>query len=80
MCRPGRFPQGSCNIDINFPELFIDSAFEPFAQSSSTLESAKGGVGLGLSICRGLVEAMDGAIAAENADPGARIVICLPRG
>lgn len=21
-----RFPQGSCNIDINFPELFVDGA------------------------------------------------------
>lgn len=35
------------------------------------------GSGLGLSICRGLLEAMGGSIRAENAHPGARFVVRL---
>jgi two-component system sensor histidine kinase KdpD len=38
-----------------------------------------GGLGLGLSIARGLVEAHDGKLAAENRDGGgARFTITLP--
>ena len=35
---------------------------------------------LGLSICHGLVAAMGGTIAAENADEGAIFTITLPEG
>jgi two-component system sensor histidine kinase KdpD len=35
------------------------------------------GSGLGLSICKGLVEAQGGSVRVENADPGARFVISL---
>ena len=44
-------------------------------------ESATSGVGLGLAICRTIVEAHDGRIWAENAEPhGARMLFTLPRG
>lgn len=44
-------------------------------------ESATPGVGLGLTICRAIVEAHGGRIRAENRrDGGARFVFSLPRG
>ena len=44
-------------------------------------ESATPGVGLGLAICRTIVEAHGGSIRAENAQPrGARLLFTLPRG
>ncbi|MCK9388699.1 MAG: DUF4118 domain-containing protein [Sulfuritalea sp.] len=44
-------------------------------------ESATPGVGLGLAICRTIVEAHGGRIRAENVEPhGARMLFTLPRG
>jgi two-component system sensor histidine kinase KdpD len=44
-------------------------------------ESATSGVGLGLAICRTIVEAHGGRIRAENVEPhGARMLFTLPRG
>ncbi|MCC6557935.1 MAG: HAMP domain-containing histidine kinase, partial [Polyangiaceae bacterium] len=49
--------------------------FEPFA---TTKEVGKG-TGLGLAVCRGLVEAAGGVIAVEDAEArGARFVLRLP--
>ncbi len=50
--------------------------FEPFA---TTKEVGKG-TGLGLAVCRGLVEAVGGSIVLDVAHrPGARFVVDLPR-
>jgi two-component system sensor histidine kinase KdpD len=44
-------------------------------------ESSQPGVGLGLAICRAIVEAHGGTIRAENRDGGgARVVLRLPLG
>lgn len=51
------------------------SLFEHF----STTDTAPGSVGLGLWIVRQLVEAHDGTIRYQPADPGARFVVQLPR-
>jgi two-component system, NtrC family, sensor kinase len=48
--------------------------FEPFV---TTKEVGKG-TGLGLAVCRGLVEAAGGAIVAEEGEEGARFVVELP--
>ncbi|WP_051971285.1 DUF4118 domain-containing protein [Massilia sp. 9096] len=58
-----------------------EALFEKFARGQQ--ESNTPGMGLGLAICRAIVEAHGGAIHAERADDGsggARIVIALPRG
>jgi C4-dicarboxylate-specific signal transduction histidine kinase len=49
--------------------------FEPFV---TTKEVGKG-TGLGLAVCRGLVESAGGTIDAEEGDEGARFVLVLPR-
>jgi signal transduction histidine kinase len=60
------------------PELRA-TLFQPFTQADSSTTRRFGGSGLGLSICRELVLAMGGRIAAEGAPgAGARFVVELP--
>lgn len=62
------------------PEEDLGRIFDKFYRVVSDQASA-GGLGLGLSIARGLIEAMEGAIRAENRMPGPGLVISmtLPR-
>lgn len=58
-----------------------DSIFEKFARGQK--ESATPGVGLGLAICRAIIEAHGGTIRGENRTDvphGARFTFTLPRG
>jgi two-component system sensor histidine kinase KdpD len=60
-----------------------EAIFEKFTRGQQ--ESSTPGVGLGLAICRAIVEAHGGTIRAEQVrseapDSGARITIALPRG
>lgn len=62
-----------------FPPLRIDRMFGLFERGNA--ESSQPGVGLGLAICRAIVEAHGGTIRAENrGDGGARVVLRLPLG
>ncbi|NMB55703.1 MAG: sensor histidine kinase KdpD [Leptolinea sp.] len=59
------------------PPAEIDKIFEKFYRGSKI--GASSGSGLGLSICRGIVEAHNGKIWAENRkEGGLRIVISIP--
>ena len=51
------------------PDADVDRAFEPFFRGAGA-DPAGGGAGLGLSIVRGMVEAMDGHVAARRSDLG----------
>lgn len=56
---------------IGIPENELDAVFDRFAQSSLTRRKAGGnGLGLGLSICRAIIEAHDGIIWAKNRPGG----------
>ncbi len=53
--------------------------FEPFYQAGNGSRARRGGVGLGLAICREIVGAHDGRIWVEDAATGgARFVVALP--
>jgi signal transduction histidine kinase len=67
--------QGRGIDDEFFPHLF-----EPFTQSELGDTRRDRGVGLGLSICRGLVEAMGGHIdVTSTLGEGSRFTVVLPR-
>ena len=61
------------------PENSKDQIFEKFTRGEK--ESTKAGVGLGLSICKAIIEAHDGKIWANNKAPhGAIFTFSLPLG
>ncbi len=62
------------------PEADLESIFEPFFRSDRSRSKKTGGYGLGLSMCRRIVEAHGGTITAQN-NPrrGATVVVTLPR-
>jgi PAS domain S-box-containing protein len=51
--------------------------FEPFSQVEAGLERSKGGLGLGLSVVRGLVELHGGRVQAGSEGPGRGTVISV---
>jgi CheY-like chemotaxis protein len=48
------------------PEV-LPTIFEPFQQGETTITRSYGGLGLGLAICRGIIEAHGGTLVAESA-------------
>lgn len=64
------------NAGVGFPSERLASVFDLFERGEA--ESVVPGVGLGLSICRTIVEAHGGRIAAANVDGGAEISLSLP--
>ncbi len=61
------------------PELG-DRLFQPFIQAERTLHRSRGGLGLGLSLVRGLVELHGGTVEARSGGPGmgAEFLVRLP--
>ncbi len=63
---------------VGIPEGELESIFEKFVQSSKT-KSGVGGTGLGLPICREIVEAHGGEIFASHAAGGGTVLtVILP--
>jgi len=64
---------------VGIPEGMREKIFEPFHRTASARSSTRGGVGLGLSFVKAVVEALGGAVQAGKADlGGARLDIQLP--
>ena len=61
------------------PEM-LPRIFEIYSQAKSTSVQAQEGLGIGLSLVRGLVELHGGSITAHSAGPGqgSTFVVCLP--
>jgi two-component system CheB/CheR fusion protein len=62
------------------PAELLSDIFEPFVQSDLTLDRSSGGMGMGLSLARSIIEAHGGTIVAESAGlgKGSTFRICLP--
>ena len=66
-----------CNAGEGFPPEKLSQVFEPFERASNL----PGGSGMGLAICRAVVEAHGGQIGAENCPQGGACVrFTLPLG
>ena len=61
------------------PDL-LPRIFDPFVQSSRSLDRTQGGLGIGLTLAKRLVELHDGRISAESggAGCGSTFSVCLP--
>ncbi len=51
---------------IGIPQEKMDQLFKPFSQVETTISRKRDGAGLGLAICKGLVELMGGEIWAKS--------------
>jgi signal transduction histidine kinase len=65
---------------IGIPKIMLTHIFEMFAQAEQSMDRAQGGLGLGLSLAKRLVEMHDGSIEALSEGPGygSTFVIRLP--
>ncbi|WP_437963007.1 chemotaxis protein CheB (plasmid) [Sorangium sp. So ce119] len=55
---------------VGIPKEMLDTVFELFVQSSRTLDRSAGGLGLGLTLVRGLVEKHGGTVSARSDGEG----------
>jgi signal transduction histidine kinase/CheY-like chemotaxis protein len=65
---------------IGIPRDALPEIFELFTRSASVKESGEGGLGIGLSIVRGLVQLHGGSVTASSDGPGkgSEFVVTLP--
>ena len=56
---------------IGIPEHMLEGIFELFTQLDQSLDRAQGGLGIGLTLVKRLVEAQGGAVRASSGGPGA---------
>jgi len=59
-------------------EAVLPHLAEPFYRPDSARERARGGVGLGLYLCRLVAQAHGGSLALRNAQPGLEASVVLP--
>jgi CheY-like chemotaxis protein len=65
---------------IGIPPAMLDKVFEMFSQVDRSLEKTTGGLGIGLSLVKGLVEMHGGTIAAKSQGEGqgSEFIVRLP--
>jgi signal transduction histidine kinase/CheY-like chemotaxis protein len=55
---------------IGIPSSLLEHVFEPFVQADTSLDRTRGGLGLGLSVVKTLVDLHGGTVQARSAGPG----------
>ena len=55
---------------VGISPAMLPTVFELFSQADGSLERSQGGLGIGLSLVKGLVEMHGGTVKAESAGPG----------
>jgi signal transduction histidine kinase/DNA-binding response OmpR family regulator len=65
---------------VGIPEQFLGTIFEPFTQVDRTLDRAQGGLGIGLTLVRSLVDMQGGSVTVTSAgrDQGSEFAVRLP--
>jgi two-component system CheB/CheR fusion protein len=65
---------------VGIPKDMLDTAFDLFVQSRRTLDRARGGLGIGLTLVRGLVTKHGGTVSArsDGEGKGSEFVVRLP--
>jgi PAS domain S-box-containing protein len=65
---------------VGIPPDQLEGIFEMFAQVDRSLERSRGGLGIGLTLVKRLVEMHEGAVTAysEGPDRGSEFTVCLP--
>ena len=66
---------------VGIPKEMLDSAFDLFVQARRTLDRARGGLGVGLTLVRGLVTKHGGTVSArsDGEGKGSEFIVRLPR-
>jgi CheY-like chemotaxis protein len=66
---------------VGIPQDMLPRIFDLFVQANQTLDRSEGGLGLGLTLVRRLVELHGGSVSASSAGPngGSEFVVRLPR-
>ncbi len=59
-----------CDSGVGLDAKVLSRLFEPFSQADQTLDRGKGGLGLGLTLVKGLIELHGGTVGAESDGPG----------
>src|SRR5262249_42012133 len=69
-----------CDDGPGIPAELLADIFDPFVQGERTLQRAEGGLGLGLSLVRSMIELHGGIarVASDGPSRGARFTIELP--
>jgi len=62
------------------PESKLKDIFNPFTRLDEARNTQSGSVGLGLAICKTIIQKHGGSVFARNADPGLEIQVILPLG
>ncbi|WP_437973017.1 ATP-binding protein [Sorangium sp. So ce295] len=82
---PGAAPEAVLRVrdtGRGIPAAMLERVFELFTQVEQTIDRGTGGLGLGLTLVRRLVEMHGGSVVAESAGPGqgSEFIVRLPLG
>ena len=77
---PGWFVASVTDSGLGLPPDLIGRVFDPFLQGEASLDRSEGGLGLGLSLVKGLVELHGGNVTAESSgvNQGSTFRVRLP--